>query len=915
MTKRLLFLLIISAMTLGILAQGRISGKVLDAKTGEPISHANVFYKGGAGVHTDNAGQYSIALRRGATLSCSCVGYETQNVKLKGETQLDFSLKANDLTLGEAKISAKKEKYSRKDNPAVELIRNVIAAKSLHDLRQHDYLSYKQYDKLTFALNNVTPKVFDDSKFKSMPFLKDHVEVCNETGKLILPVSVDETVTQHIYRKEPKAEKEIIIGQESNGLGDIIATGDIMNTMLKDFFTTVSIYDDEIRLFRHHFPSPISKRTAISFYHYFLADTTFIDGKRCIGVNFTPANSQDFGFNGTLYILADGTYRVHRVMMGLPGSSDVNFVRQLDIDQTFEQLPSGEQILINDNMIVQMSLVGKIGEAMVKRVTQYSDHNFEPIPDKSFNFTGNLTYDPSSEMREESFWKAHRAEDLTTSERKVGGFVEQLKAVKWLKPIIWVGAAFVENHVEASAPDKPTKVDIGPINTMISTNFIEGVRFRASARTTANLLPHLFFKGHIAYGLNDKRWKGAGEVTYSFKKKAYMPHEFPSTNLTFAYSNEVASPSDKFMATDKDNVFASLKWTRVDAMMYSEVFKIFYDHEWNNNLRLKVQLRTQKDTPCGSLFYQPLATGKKVLDADGNLAVIPTDVSATTTDFSTTTGNFGATTGNFSTTTGNFSTISTATPDLSARIPSLRTGDISFLLTYQPGALWINTKDRRKNANRETTIYELSHTMGVRNVLSDYSYNITEAMFHHRIWVGTWGKMDITARAGLVWNKVPFPILLMPAANLSYITQRNTFSLINNMEFLNDRYASLMWGWDLEGKILNRIPLIKKLQWREYIGCNVLWGMLTDRNNPTLASNVGDRDLMFFPGRFEADAAGERHFVPTSFVMNPRKPYVEVVVGIHNILKFIHIQYVHRLNYLRPDIPRWGVRLRLEFGF
>lgn len=874
-------------MMLGLWAQERITGRVLDSKTGEAISHANVFYKGSTGVHTDDTGHYSIVSKRGATLHCSCVGYETQSRKVKDEHTMNFDLRSNDLKLGEATISGKKEKYSRKNNPAVELIRNVIAAKSQHDLHHHDYFSYLQYDKITLALNNVTSKVFEEGRFKSLPFLKDHVEVCNETGKLILPLSVDETVTQHIYRKDSRTEKEIVIGLDSKGLGDMITTGDIMNTMLKDFFTTVSIYDDEIRLFRHHFPSPISSSDAISFYHYFLSDTTLIDGKRCLGVNFTPANSQDIGFNGTLYVLVDGSYRVHRVMMGIPASSIVNFVQQLDIDQTFEQLPSGEQVLIDDNMIVQLSLVGSIGEGMVRRTTQYSAHSFEPIPDKMFKFAGNKQIDPSANMREEAFWNAHRSVELTQSEGRVGTFIDRLKEVKWLKPVIWVGAALMENHVEASAPNRPAKVDIGPINTMISSNFIEGVRFRASARTTANLMPHLFIKGHVAYGVRDKRWKGAGELTYSFKKREYMPHEFPATNLTFAYSNEVASPSDKFMATDKDNVFTSLKWTRVDAMMYSEAYRLYYDHEWYNNLRLKVQLRTQKDTPCGTLFYQTLASGQKTYGPDGQVTgKLPTDI--------------GAMSGMDAT---------------KFRLPALRTGDVSIMLSYQPGALWINTKDKRKNSSRESTIYELSHTMGRKGLLSDYTYHITEAMFYHRIWVGRWGKMDITAKAGAVWNKVPYPILLMPAANLSYITQRNTFSLINNMEFLNDRYASLIWGWDLEGRIFNRIPLLNKLQWREFIGCNVLWGSLSDRNNPTLASHADDEALMFFPGRFERGADGGSHFVPTSFVMDSRKPYVEAILGVHNILKFFHIQYVRRLNYLRPDIPKWGVRLRMEFSF
>ena len=171
--------------------------------------------------------------------------------------------------------------------------------------------------------------------------------------------------------------------------------------------------------------------------------------------------------------------------------------------------------------------------------------------------------------------------------------------------------------------------------------------------------------------------------------------------------------------------------------------------------------------------------------------------------------------------------------------------------------------------------------------------------------------MDIYVKGGVQWNKVPFPLLIMPAANLSYIMEDYTFNLIDNMEFLNDRYASLMYSWDLNGKILNRIPLIRKLKWREYIGCNVLWGTLTSKNNPYLDKNAGDHRLLYFPGEMQADGS----FESLSHVMDKKRPYVELVAGIHNIFKIFHIEYVHRMNYHYPGTQKWGIRgmFRLTF--
>ena len=182
----------------------------------------------------------------------------------------------------------------------------------------------------------------------------------------------------------------------------------------------------------------------------------------------------------------------------------------------------------------------------------------------------------------------------------------------------------------------------------------------------------------------------------------------------------------------------------------------------------------------------------------------------------------------------------------------------------------------------------------------DYRYNFTEARIYKRLFLNSWGYVNCTLKAGAQWNAVPFPLLIMPAANLSFILQRETFSLINNMEFLNDRYASLNLGWNLNGKLFNRIPLLKHLKWREYIGFKCLWGTLTDKNNPAL--NPNSNVLMQFP--------------EGSTLMDSHRPYMEVSFGIHNIFKLFHVEYVRRLNYLDlPTAHKHGVRLMMQMTF
>ncbi|MDD6123121.1 MAG: DUF5686 family protein [Bacteroidales bacterium] len=864
--KRILSLLTLLCCCCAVWAQKTLSGTVVDAKTGETIPFVNVVYTNGGGTQTDLNGKFKLPFRVGR-LRLSVIGYETKtvNVKTAGDS-LVYKIEPLETSLGSAVVTAgKKKKYSRKNNPAVELMKKVIAAKQQSDLHSHDYFSINKYSKITFAVNEVTEKVFEDGNFKRFPFLKDHVEVCNETGKLILPISVDETVTQLIYRREPRSEKSIILGQRTNGINELLNTGDIINTMLKDCFTDVDIYKDEVRLLQYPFTSPISSGTAISFYRYFIVDTLMVDNRdKCIRVDFTPNNPQDFGFSGSLFILADSTYRVKKADMGIPVRSDVNFVENMRIIQSFDQLPSGEQVLVKDDMLVQLKISSFLQKFQVKRTTEYSNFAFEPIPPRTFKFKGETLTSANAQMQNEAFWQQHRADTLTKSEGSLDQLVRQLEQVKGFKPVLWVAKAFIENFVETSLdPHKPSKLDFGPVNTTLTQNQVDGFRMRLSAQTTANFNKHLFLKGYAAYGFRDRKVKGMGEVTYSFNEKAYLPREFPVNNLTFNYTNDVMSPSDKFMPTDKDNVFTSFKWTKVNHMMYFETYKLLWDREWENGLRFNLQARTTKDTPTEALFYQPLSTGG-------------------------------------------------LSQDRSLYNPYIRTYDFTVGLRYQPGVTWINTKQRRIAANNDAPIFSLNHTAGIYNFgHADYAFNFTEAGVYKRFWLASWGKIDAYIKGGVQWNKVPFPLLIMPAANLSYIMEDYTFNLIDNMEFLNDRYASLMLSWDLNGKILNRIPLIRKLKWREYIGVNVLWGTLTSKNNPYLDQNQNDPRLLYFPGEFQADGS----FKSLSHVMDKDKPYVEVMAGIHNIFKIFHIEYVRRINYKYPGTQKWGIRgmFRLTF--
>lgn len=831
----------------------QITGVITDEETGDSISFASIVYKGHNISTVANVfGQYTIPRQEGWNITVSAVGYKSRIIPVNSKTRrkLNITLKPAKQELAEVTVKSKRNRYSRKDNPAVELMRRVVAAKKKTDLSNNDYYRYNKYEKLTLALNDLTPQQLESPFFAKKPWLLNQVEVNPYTNKLVLPVSVDETVSQKFYRKSPKDEKNIIQGQTSTGINDYFQTGDIINTVVKDVFTNVDLYQDDIRILQRPFTSPMSEK-GIGFYRYYIEDTLAIGQDSCIHLAFVPNNMQDMGFRGDLYILKDSTLHLRRCQLSIPKQSNVNFVESLQVLQEYEKLPDGQWVLTTDDMITELQLFDFISAgAIVTRITRYSDYDFSEVPNKIFHGQKKEVTEADAQMRDKAFWDQYRQVELTRSENSMDKFMENIQNMKGFKYVIYGLKTLVENSLETGDPNY---VDICPINTLLTRNYVDGWRTRLSAKTTANLNKHFFLSGYYAHGWGSHRNYYDAEMTYSLNAKKYLPHEFPRRTMTIQSSQDICSPNDRFMESDKDNIFVAMKWAETNKMMSYNRQKVSFEYETDWGLKAIISGKTEENEAFGAMNYQTL-----------DKPFVP----------------INSKTGN-----GEY----------------LRTTEASFYVRYAPGETYINNKLRRRVINLDAPVFSLSHTIGFNGVLGgDYNFHLTEAHIFKRFWLNSWGKFDVDLKGGIEWDQVPYPLLIMPASNASFIIQKNTFSLINTMEFVNDRYVSLMLAWDMNGKILNRIPLAKKLYWREYLGVRMLWGDLSDKNNPE--KNPGNPRLMYFP--------------EGTNIMNPNRPYMEMVVGVHNIFKFFRVEYVKRLTYKDlPSAPHWGMRYGVSLTF
>ena len=736
------YIVLLLCACLSASAQQMIRGHVTDERSGEAVPSVSVQYKGhDIGVVADVDGNYAITRHQGWVLTFSAVGYVPTTVMVNANVKgtCNVTMKADNTLLKEVTVKAKRSRYRRKDNPAVAMMRKVIAAKKRSDLSNYDYYQYNKYQKLTLALNNITQERMENPRNKKMRWLMNQIETSPYNGKMVLPFSLDETVSQKIYRKDPHSEKTIILGTRSEGINHVVQTGDAVNEVIKDVFTDIDIYDNHIRFLQYQFTSPIGDG-AVSFYRYYIIDTLYVGRDKCFHLHFLPNNAQDFGFRGDLYVMADSSWLVKRCEMTIPRKSDVNFVDNMQVVQEFSRLPNGEWVLTTDDMFTELKYLDFMESFTMTRNTRLTDFSFEEIPNSLFKGKADEVKTAGAQSRSEAFWTQNRQVTLTRSEANMEQFVKDLEKIKGYKYILTAIKILTESFIETGTKNHPSKVDIGPVNTFITSNFIDGLRTRLSAQTTANLDSNLFLKGYIARGWRSHKTYYSGEVTWSFNKKEYMPHEFPIRTLTVSSTYDVMSPSDKYLLADKDNVFTALKWADTKKMMFYNSQSVTAQREEVWGLRTTVSLKTEENEAAGDLYFIPMSES-----VDDPLAS-----------------------------------------------RKIRTTELRAELRYAPGETFIKNKKRRWNINRDAPIITLAHTTGIKGLLgADYAYNYTELSVFKRFWLSSWGKFDVHAKGGIQWNQVPFPLLIMPETNLSYLVQNYTFEAINNMEFPMDRFASL----------------------------------------------------------------------------------------------------------------------------
>lgn len=845
----LLLFLIVTVAKVAVGQDTVIRGEVTDSITGEALPYVSIQFKGTTiGTTTDLDGLYNFSAKTSATtIILSYLGYREKEVTIRpGRTNtINIELAPSSIELTEVVIKPKKERYTKKDNPAVIFVRNMIERRELNSPQNHDYFQYDHYERMILALDNYKPKPpRSDGKRRRFDFLIDYIDTL-DIGKTILPVSEKEKLETVYYRKDPKSEKRLVHAAKSAGIDELFSRDGVQN-ILNEVFKEVDIFQNDIPLFLFRFVSPLS-RIGPDFYKYYLLDTLEVNGEKLVDLGFVPHNSESMGFTGHLYVTLDSTFFVRQAQLNVPKDINLNFVDRMTINQAFDRTPDGTRIILKNDILVDLKLTEKSGGMFARRTIIYQNNSFDPPEDMSvFQNSAPVITVAEAYKRSEEYWEDIRPTEIEKrNPNSVDMLMTQLRSVPIFKVTEKVVSVFVNGYVQTNKDPLKSKFEIGPVNTFISPNNIEGWRFRVGGTTTTNFSKRLFIDGFAAYGTKDEKMKYDAIVEYSFHDKTEYRKEFPVHSIRAEMSYDINQLGQQYMYTNKDNIFLAWKRQEDTRATYLRTADLTYYREHYNGLGYGASIRNKEE-------FSTEYSAFDLIGPEGEL-----------------------------------------TP-----VKSYTMSEMEFKFRYAPKETFYQTRNYRYPITLDYPVVTLTHVTGLKGFLgSDYNYNRTDIGIQKRFWLTPFGYIDIIAKAGKVWDKVPYPLLILPNANLSYMIYPESYTNMNAMEFINDEYVSWDFTYYLNGTILNRLPLLKKLQLREIVTFRGLWGNLTDKNNPFI------------------NGEGLYEFPEGSYVMG-KDPYMEVGVGVENILKFIRIDYVWRLNYLdNPNIDKRGIRILLKVSF
>lgn len=820
---RLKLLILSLCLSFAVNAQRLVEGHVNDAELGSAIERASIFnHSTRLGTFSDGDGVFHIRCNDNDTLLITAIGYEPMAVVILPDSA-SVHLQMNQKVTALSEVVVSRKKYSKKNNPAVELVKRVIEKRDEGRLENTDYYHRTRYRRVAYGLNDFDSRE-DNHILNQFPFLRDYADSISLNGiiKPVLPVSVDESITEQQWNGDSQSFKEHCISSSHSGLDDAFDLVGI-KTYLESIIGSIDVFQNDIQCMNYHFVSPLSNM-GVTFYKYYLGDSVMIDDEKCVQLIFVPHNSQDLGFMGSLFVSCDSTCFVKSIEMSLPRNVNLNWVGGLNVKQKFNRVNEKLRAPEYDDITIEFMIFKKAQTLFAQVNTQMGNYCFDP--------GDTVTLDRSIHPFD---FGLRNTQDM----RQMIENLRQNKKFFWSEFVI---KSFAQDYIPTSSLSSKSYFDVGPLSSIFSSNGLEGFKIRVGGQTTTQFSNKLLLGGYTAWGFKDKKLKYGIHATYSFTPKESFFNEAQINAISFTHQYDSYLLGNNLMFNESQSFLIPITRKPDDKCIYQRLSQLKYQREWDSKFLISFAIQNNRFLPSRLVSF-----------FDGNGAIYDDHHSS------------------------GFS--------------------VSFRLALNEK--FMVTRKQRVQLNEDALILMLNHTWNPNGFMGNrMTSNITQIGLQKRFWLSGWGFADLIVKAEKQWNQVHFIDLILPNVNLTNNIQSETYALMDVMEFANDQQLSWFFKCRLNGMLLNRIPLIKRLKMRELFTLNGLWGSLSKKNDPRYNEN-----LMRFPEGTALSKMGNR-------------PYMEIGVGVENLFRILSLQYIWRLNYRdNPNVDKRGLRFQLNFKF
>ena len=752
-------------------SQTKVSGIVSD-ESGEPVAFANVLFKNSTeGTITNDNGRFYLESESNyKTLMISFIGYEGQEILLTSKVTYTMDIKLVESTEQLDEVVLISGKQSKKNNPAVDVLRKIWAKKRENGLRKFKQYRYDKYEKIEFDLNTIDSALMKRKIFKGLEFVFKDLDTSRITGKTYLPIFLNETFSEVYGDNVMNVEKEDIIGNKNSGFDNNQAIIAFMADLYQDY----NIYDNYLKFFDKSFTSPLSK-TGVDTYSYALRDSAFVDNKWCYNIVYYPRRKNELTFKGDFWV-NDTTYAIKNINLEVSKSANINWVKEIYIEQDFEVVNDSVFLLKRDYMLSDFSFRKKEESRGVygKRTTVYGDYKFDEEKSKEFYKAEGNPYDPEAIVKDDAFWEKNRLESLNKDEKGIYQLLDTLKTVPKFKSYYNLISILGSGYVEI----EKWNMDIGSVYDVFGYNDAEGPRVRLGARTYFNENDPWRFEGYMAYGFMDRKFKHGVSVKFLLDKKRRLivsggnRRDIEQLGVSLTATNDVLGRS--IASSSLLTVGANNRLTNINL----------------SALNVEIEPLTNFRIGVGGTF--------RTLSS-----ALPDDFSLDYVDPTSVTG-------------------------ISSNI---RQFDFNTIIIYTPGKKTIGYGVERRAINDNYSTLLLNYTKGVNGIWdSDFNYSKLQFSYGQPWQVGGFGRLFSTVEIGKTFGEVPLGLLNVIPGNQTFFSNYGTFPNLDFYEFVTDTYVSLHLQHNFNGRLFSRIPFLRKLNLREIIGLRGVWGELSNKN-------------------------------------------------------------------------------------